>query len=267
VAVFVVAAYMFTVHVSTVEHAFIDVRIFADRNFLAGLLLMFAIGGILLATLALLTPFLERLLNYPVLEAELVLAPRGVGTMLSMLVVGRIINRVGSRPLIVLGLALTALALRDMSLFTLDTSHQAIIRTGLIQGVGLGLVFVPLSAATFATLAPRFRTQGTALFNLMRNVGSSIGISITSTLFIRYSIMMHASVAESINPFRTALQPYAGVLALNTSQGRALFDLQVTQQAMAIGYEDNFHLMMYASIALIPLVLLLRPETPPPRPA
>jgi DHA2 family multidrug resistance protein len=93
-----------------------------------------------------------------------------------------------------------------MALFTPDVSKAAIVRTGIVQGLGLGLVFVPLSTATFATLAPRYRTQGTAFFNLMRNIGSSVGISVTGFLLVRYTTMMHASIAENINPFRAPIQ-------------------------------------------------------------
>jgi DHA2 family multidrug resistance protein len=121
-------------------------------------------------------------MNYPVLTAGLVLAPRGLGTMASMLLVGRIIDRVGAKVLMVTGLLLTAQALYQMSLFTPDVSISSIIRTGIVQGLGLGLVFVPLSTSTFATLPPRYRTQGTAFFNLMRNIGSSVGISVTGFL-------------------------------------------------------------------------------------
>jgi DHA2 family multidrug resistance protein len=254
--VFALSLYMFIVQMLTAEHPFLDREMFANRNFVLGQILIFAIGAILLATLALLTPYLEQLMHYPVLEAGLVLAPRGFGTMASMLLVGRIIDRVGARILIVVGLLLTAQALHEMALFTPDVSRAAIIRTGIVQGIGLGLVFVPLSTATFATLAPRYRTQGTAFFNLMRNIGSSVGISVTGFLLVRYTTMMHASIAENINPFRAPIQYLHPPLASATA--RASMDLQVTAQAAAIAYSNNFRLMMCAALLLVPIVLLLR---------
>ena len=256
VGLFVVSMYLFLVQMFTAEYPFVERQMFADRNFFFGQVLIFAIGAILLATLALLTPYLERLMNYPVLQAGLVLAPRGLGTMVSMLLVGRIIDRVGARTLIVVGLLLTAQALHEMSLFTPDVSESAIIRTGIVQGLGLGLVFVPLSTATFSTLPPRYWTQGTAFFNLMRNIGSSVGISVTGLLLIRYTSMMHASIAESINPFRGPVQQLKP--ALTNVTARASMDAEVSAQAAAIAYSNNFRLMMYAALLLAPLVLFLR---------
>jgi DHA2 family multidrug resistance protein len=258
---FFLALYLFLVQMLTAEHPFLDRQMFLNRNFVLGQVLIFAVGAILLATLALLTPYLEHLMNYPVLQAGLVLAPRGFGTMASMLLVGQIIDRLGARVLIAIGLLLTAQALHEMALFTPDVSTSAIIRTGVVQGLGLGLVFVPLSTSTFATLAPRYRTQGTAFFNLMRNIGSSVGISITGFLLVRYTSMMHASISENINPFRLPIQHLHP--ALTSAAARAAMDLQVTAQAAAIAYSNNFHLMMYAAAALVPVVLLLRDSSSP----
>ena len=254
--VFLLAMYLFLVQILTVEHPFIATEMFLNRNFALGQFLIFGVGGILLATLALLTPYLERLMNYPVLTAGLVLAPRGLGTMASMLLVGRIIDRVGAKVLMVTGLLLTAQALHQMSLFTPDAPISAMIRTGIVQGLGLGLVFVPLSTSTFATLPPRYRTQGTAFFNLMRNIGSSVGISVTGFLLTRYSTMMHASIAEKINPFRAPVHNLHPAMTSVTT--RASLDLLATEQSAAIAYANNFLLMMYAALLLIPLVLLLR---------
>jgi DHA2 family multidrug resistance protein len=253
---FLLAMYLFLVQILTAEHPFIAREMFLNRNFALGQFLIFGVGGILLATLALLTPYLERLMNYPVLTAGVVLAPRGFGTMASMLLVGRIIDLAGAKVLMVAGLLLTAQSLHQMSLFTPDVSTSAIVRTGIVQGLGLGLVFVPLSTSTFATLPPRFRTQGTAFFNLMRNIGSSVGISVTGFLLTRYSTMMHASIAENITPFRSAVQDLHP--SLSGTAARASLDLLVTEQAAAIAYANDFLLMMYATLFLIPLVLLLR---------
>jgi MFS transporter, DHA2 family, multidrug resistance protein len=179
-------SYMFVVHLLTAENPFIDPRMFADRNFANGLLAIFIVGIILLATLALLTPFIQNLLGYPVLTAGLVIAPRGLGTIAAMMIVGR----VDPRAIFAFGLALIAFTLWEMANYTLDVSsalivRTGIVRTGIVQGFGLGFVFIPLSTITFATLAPNYRTQGTALFSLMRNIGSSIGISVMTFLLTR----------------------------------------------------------------------------------
>ena len=157
------AFYLFLVQTFTVKEPFIDPAIFRDRNFAIGLCFIFVVGIILLASLALITPYLQNLMNYPVLTAGLVLAPRGMGTMVAMMVVGRLINRVDPRVLLGTGLLLTAAVLWEMTGFTPNVSQWTLVRTGVLQGMGLGLMFVPLSTIAFATLPAALRTQGTAL--------------------------------------------------------------------------------------------------------
>ena len=132
---------------------------------------IFVVGIILLATLALLPPMLSRIFGYPVITTGLVMAPRGVGTMISMIIVGRLVRLVDPRKLVVAGLMLTAFSLYEMTGFTPQMDSWPIIFTGVIQGLGLGLVFVPLSTVAFATLEPRFRTDAASLFSLVRNIG------------------------------------------------------------------------------------------------
>jgi MFS transporter, DHA2 family, multidrug resistance protein len=255
------ALYLFIVHTATAERPFIDPRMFKDRNFSIGLVFIFLVGIILLATLALLTPFLQNLMGYPVLTAGLVLAPRGIGTMIAMIIVGRLINRVDVRLLILLGLSLTALALWEMTGFTPDVSQGTIVRTGLVQGLGLGFIFVPLSTITFATLAPEYRTQGTALFSLMRNIGSSIGISVVIFLLSHNTQVMHAALVEHVTPFTDLLRgPGASALwNLAEPAGRAALNAEITRQATAIAYLNDFKLMMLVALLAMPMVLLLKP--------
>ncbi len=252
--------YLFLVHTATSERPFIDPKMFKDRNFSIGLLFIFMVGIILLATLALLTPYLQNLMGYPVITAGLVLAPRGVGTMIAMVIVGRIINRVDPRALIIVGLLLTSLALYEMAGFTPDVSQGILIRTGIVQGFGLGFIFVPLSTITFATLTPEFRTQGTALFSLVRNIGSSIGISLVIFLLGRNTQIMHAELVQHVTPFNDALQNggAARIWDLATAAGRAALNAEITRQATIIAFNDDFKLMMIVALAALPLVLLLR---------
>jgi DHA2 family multidrug resistance protein len=233
---------------------------FKDRNFSLGLIFIFMVGTILLATLALLTPYLQNLMGYPVITAGLVLAPRGVGTMIAMVIVGRVINKVDPRALIVFGLLLTSFALYEMSGFTPDVSQSTLIRTGIVQGFGLGFIFVPLSTITFATLTPEFRTQGTALFSLVRNIGSSIGISLVIFLLGRNTQIMHAELTQYVTPFNDALQRGGAgrIWDLTSAAGRAALNAEITRQATAIAFNDDFKLMMIVALAALPLVLLLR---------
>jgi DHA2 family multidrug resistance protein len=256
--------YIFLVQTFTAERPFLDPHIFKDRNFAVGVMLIFVVGIILLATLALLTPYLQQLMGYPVLTAGMILAPRGMGTMVAMMICGRLINRVDARLLLVVGFVLTAQVLWEMTGFTPDVSQWTLIRTGVMQGAGLGFMFVPLSTITFATLTPEYRTQGTALYSLFRNIGSSIGISFVVFMLTRNTQAMHAALAEHVTPFNEALRnpAVAHIWNLGTAAGRAALNGEITRQATIIAYANDFKLMMLISLAAVPLVLLLRRVTP-----
>jgi MFS transporter, DHA2 family, multidrug resistance protein len=252
--------YLFVAHIFTDREPFIEPGLFRDRNFSVGLIFIFVIGIILLATMALLPPFLQNLMGYPVIDVGYVLAPRGVGTMIAMLVVGRLAGKVDVRYKILAGLMLTSFSLWEMTHFNTDISAWEVVRTGVIQGLGLGFIFVPLSTITFASLAPRYRNEGTALFSLMRNIGSSIGISVVITKLSQNLQANHAALADYINPFNLALRGAveSGVYDLNTAQGLAAINGEVTRQAATLAYLQDFRLMMWITLAAVPLILLLR---------
>ncbi len=254
--------YLFIVHTATARHPFLDGRLFTDRNFVMGQILIFVVGAVLLATLSLLSPYLEKLLDYPVFTAGLVLAPRGIGTMVAMLLVGRLMSVVDAKYLLLVGLGVTVVALYQMSQFTPDISQWTVINTGLIQGFGLGFVFVPLSTVAFATLPPELHTQGTGFYNLMRNVGASVGISVTTFLLTRYTAIMHADLVAHVTPYSVAVQHLRSVLDLGTLTDKATVNDLIDVQASSIAYADNFLLMMYVTILTMPLVGLLRNTKP-----
>jgi DHA2 family multidrug resistance protein len=254
------AFYMFLVHMFTAEKPFIEPGLFADRNFVAGLSLMFTVGVLLLATMALLPPFLQSLLGFPVITAGYVLAPRGAGTMVAMMVVGRLVGKVDTRLLVLTGLALMAWSLHAMTLWNTDVGVADVVWTGVVQGVGLGFIFVPLSTIAFATLAPRYRNEGTAMFSLIRNIGSSVGISLVMTVLGQQTQASHAALADSITPFRDAFRA-PGVPQIwdwSTEIGRVALDAEVTRQALTLAYLNDFRFMMYLCVLAVPLLLLLR---------
>jgi len=257
--------YLFVVHMFTHPHPFLEPGLFKDRNFGVGLVLIFMVGVVLLATLALLPPFLHNLMNYPVVDVGFLLAARGVGTMAAMIVAGRLAAHVQARNTIFAGLALTALSLWDMTRFTADVTQWDIVRTGLVQGLGLGFVFPPLSAVTFDTLAPHYRNEGTALFSLMRNIGSSIGISIVVTYLAQRTQANHAELAPFLEPFSFALRQAQdlGVYDLATPEGLAALEAETTRQATLLAFLQDFRLMMWITLAALPLTLLLRTSTGP----
>ncbi|MCC6209414.1 MAG: DHA2 family efflux MFS transporter permease subunit [Burkholderiales bacterium] len=252
--------YLFVAHILTHERPFIEPAIFADGNFRVGLLIIFMLGIVLLATLVLLPPFLQNLIGYPVVDVGNLLAPRGVGTMSAMFVASRIAGRLDGRALIFAGFSLMALSSWEMTHFTLDVAPWDIVRTGLMQGFGLGLVFAPLNFITFDSLAPRFRNDGTALYSLMRNVGASIGISLVVTNLARDVQANHAAFVPYLDPTRLALRQAVelGAVDLATTAGLVALNAEVTRQAATLAYLQDFRLTMWAALAALPLAFMLR---------
>ncbi len=260
--VLVVACTYFIAHtaLSRADKSFLDYRLLKNGNYVSGLLFVFIVGLVLYATRALTPTMLENLMNYPVATAGLVTAPSGFGTMLSMLIAGRLIGRVDLRLCLLAGFALSALALWQMTHYTLVVSESDIIWPGVLQGFGVGLVFVPLSAATFATLNPAMRAQGTAIFSLVRNIGSSVGIYCVQTVLQRNTVAVHASLAERISSANPAWNnpAVAAAFDLGRPSGAAALDAAVTEQATMIAYLNDFRLMLYLTLAVIPLLLFLK---------
>jgi DHA2 family multidrug resistance protein len=194
----------------------------------------------------------------------LVTAPAGLGSMMAMLIAGRIIGKVDLRLILLAGFLIVAFALWQMTGYSLDLTERNIVWPGFIQGFGTGLVFVPLSAATFATLNPAIRAQGTSLYSLIRNIGSSIGISMVQALLIRNTVIAHASLAERVTSASPAWHDPALAAAFDVRNpgSAALLDSVVTQQALMIGYIDDFWLMMILTVAVTPMLLLIRPPKP-----
>lgn len=250
--------WVFVVHCWTASNPFIDLKIFADRNFTMGLVFIFIVGLTLFSGLALLPPLLQNLLGYPVITTGLVMAPRGVGTMISMILVGRLVAKFDPRMLVAFGLAMTTWSLWIMTGFDVVMDSDLIIISGVIQGFGLGFVFVPLSTLTFATLSSEFRGDATSLFSLVRNVGSGVGISIVTTVLARMSIVNHEELAARLTidvPQVAARVP--GLLTHNPVTMQQVNGL-VNQQSAMISYVDNFLLMMFFTMAAFPIILLLR---------
>ena len=258
--------YFFFAHSFTTPTPFVRFELFRDRNFVSGCLFMVLIGVTLFGTMALVTPFLQNVLNYPILSAGLLLASRGIGTLFAMMAVGRLLRIVQARYLVLTGLSITAVTLWVMTGFTDYTSSRTIAIFSVLQGVGLGLVFVPLSTVAFATLPGHLRTDGAAILTLVRNIGSSIGISMVIAQLTNTTIKMHAHLTEYVTPFSDPLQhpDVRSVLNIATDQGRALIDMLINQQAAIIAYGNDFKLLMLLTIGAIPLVFLIRANAAAP---
>ena len=259
-----IAFYVFLVQFFLAPRPFLSPKLFSDRNFTIGAVLYAIMGLIMYASLALLAPYLQTLMNYPVALAGIALAPRGAGLMIAALICGRVMGKVSARLLVGTGFVVGAYVLREMTLWTPDISEATVITVGFIQGISIGFLAIPINIIAFATLPPAICTEATSIYSLMRNMGSAVGISITGALLVSNTQVNHALIADSITPFNRALQhgTTARLWDITSTHGMTLLNEQVTQQARIIAYIDDFKLMFVLAIIVLPLLLLVRTPRP-----
>ena len=255
----VVGFYYFFAHSFTTDRPFIQFAIFKDKNFATACIFMVVIGVVLFSTMALASPLFQNAFGYPILTAGLLLATRGSGTFVAMMLVSRLMKYFEAKILIATGLSLIAVTLFDMTGWTADTQVKTIVINSIIQGFGLGLVFVPLTTAAFMTLPNQLRTDGTSMLTLIRNVASSIGISIVIAQLTSGTTRVHAVLAEHITPFNNALQMpnVASTINLQTDVGRAMMDGILYAQAQIISFSQDFELVVLVTLCAIPLVFIM----------
>jgi DHA2 family multidrug resistance protein len=251
------------VHTFTAREPFLRPALFRDRNFTAGVIFVTIVGLTFYASLALQPPYLQELMNYPVITAGFVMGPRGIGTMAAMMVVGKLIGRADTRLLLGIGLGLSAWSFYLMTGWTPAVSSWTVIWVGIIQGVGLGFLFTPLSVVSLATLPPGIRPEGAGFYNLARNVGSSVGISIVGALLARATQANHADIAQYVTSVNRQFDNPAVAQTLNpaSASGRAALDALITQQARVIAYIDDYKFLMIATLAVIPLLVVFKGRT------
>jgi DHA2 family multidrug resistance protein len=247
--------YLFLVHTFTTQNPFLEPKLFRDRNFVAGLVFNFFASSTLMGTMALMPSFLQNLLGIPVLTAGMLMAPRGIGTLLAMMIIPKLADIVDPRWLLLIGIIVTGLSMGQMAHLTLDVDSNTIMHLGFIQGVGLGFTMIPISILIFSTLDRRYRTEGTAMYNLLRNLGGSLFISLMITKLAQNTQTYHAHLTESVTAFGDALpamwdwRSSAGAMALNG---------EITRQASGIAYFNDFMIMQWLALVTIPLLLLFK---------
>jgi DHA2 family multidrug resistance protein len=262
-AIALCALWVFLVHTATARKPLFAPELFADRNFLSAAVFMFIIGMVMFAAMALLPSLLEGLFGYPVVQTGEILAARGVGILATMFLSGKIVGKVDARIMVAGGFALSTWSLWMMTTWSLEQSWQPFIISGVLQGLGIGLVFVPLQVLAFGTLPPTSRTEGAAVLNLTRNIGSSIGIAIVVALLARNTQISHADLAQHISPQNLPVDPnLLSRFGETGSAALAMADGIVNQQAAMIAYLDDFWLMTIACGLAIPAAFLLRKPKP-----
>jgi DHA2 family multidrug resistance protein len=253
--------YLFAVHMVCSSQPLIRPALLRDVNFSSGLALMFTVGTLMVSSLALMTPWLQVLSNYPVETAGLLMAPRGFGSLVTTMISGRLSSRVDGRLLVALGLLLVSYTFWRMTGWTPDVSAREVTIVIVIQGAGVGLIFTPLQMLAFVTLPQSMRAEGASLFSLLRNLGAAIGVSVTSALLAHNSQALHEMIGAAVTPFNRALQsvgPVHQMLDPATRHGAAMLDRIVNQQAQIVAYADDYILLIATTLPALALLLLMR---------
>src|SRR6478672_6003588 len=255
----IVGFYYFFAHSLTTSRPFIQFAIFKDKNFIGGCVFMAVMGLVLFSTMALSSPYLQNVIGYPIITAGLLLASRGCGTFVAMMLVGRMMRYIEARTLIISGLSITGLSLFYMTGWTDQTGVSEIVTISIVQGFGFGLVFVPLSTVAFLTLPNHLRTDGTSMLTLRRNVASSIGISLVIAQLTEGSRRTYAILSEHINPFNHAMQMpgVRGIIDMTTDKGRAMMDVMVGLQAQIFAFSHDYQMVMMFTLCAIPLAIMI----------
>jgi DHA2 family multidrug resistance protein len=252
--------WIFLIQTLTAEHPFFHRDLAKDRNFVSCTLFGFCVGGILFSTTAILPSFMQNLLGYSALQSGYASMPRGLGSLIAFLLMPMLISRIGARRTLVIGIVLCIAALWSMSHFNLEMTSRLIVTSGLVQGLGVGMLFSPLNVLSYATLNPVHRTEGTVVATMIRSLGSSVGISVIQASLSNNAAVVHARLGADItasNPAVAAALP-AGVSPA-TPMGAALLNGELTRQATMVGYVDVFAWMAVMTLLLVPLLLIMRP--------
>ncbi len=260
----ILGLYVFAVHSMTTDSPFISRRILGDRNFVLGLFFMFLLGVCVLALNVILPMFLQLLRGLPVMTAGLVMAPRGLGTLISLLAAGWMVRVMDGRLVAALGFGAVAFSSHLLSTFPADVGLDAVTFAAFVNGLGIGFVWVPLTVICFETLPRRYRTEASTLTSLVRNYGSGVGVSVVAAVLSRTRAVSYGEIAARVHPYGEATQPplLPPQWDYHSHAGRLALDGEIFRQAQAIGFTNDFHLLTLAALATIPLLAFLRTRGP-----
>jgi DHA2 family multidrug resistance protein len=254
------ALYLFLVHMLTAKKPFIPLAIFKDRNFAGGLVLMFVMGLVLLASSALLSPYLQNLAGDTVTQTGFLMVPRGLGTMFAMIFAGRLTMKMDPRLIMTVGAVLMIWSIWAMTGWTPSVSTWTLSSVTFVQGLGIGLVFVPMNLVAFATLAPQFRTDGAGLTNLMRNIGSAIGVSLTTNILAMSAQTIHSQLSQYAAPFNRALGVNAESMFMNPLIPFGMKNLNglIEYRSLVQAYANSFLFMFYVSLPVFFVIWMMK---------
>jgi len=256
--ILILAIYLAVVHMMTTRHPFIRAELFLDRNFAVGSVFSVLIGIVAFATIPMIVVMTQSLLGYPAFTTGLVGLPRAIGTLVSMMLVTRLVGKVDIRALIIAGLALMGLGMLMYSWMDLYVDTHSLLVAGFVQGLGGGLIFVPLSVVVFSTLDAKLRNEGAAMYSLTRNIGNAIGISVLQYALIHYTANSRAHLVEGVRPDSPIFAYARPAFDFGSTQGLAGINAEIMRQAAMVGNVHIYHLVFLVSLLMMPLVMLLR---------
>ncbi|MFN0044684.1 MAG: DHA2 family efflux MFS transporter permease subunit [Alphaproteobacteria bacterium] len=258
-AAFLLGLYVFAIHTATTPRPFVDRALLGNRNVMLGFALIFAWGCVLHSPLVLLSLRLQGLENYPVMAAGFLMAPRGLGGVLAMFLVGPLLRILNPKYIVSAGFGFVALATWYMSHWPMHAAEHEVIVTAFGFGFGIALAWVPLSMLTFQTLSTAFRTDGTAFFNLLLNMGSGVGITLAVLVFTKSVQIGHEQLATHVTPFNKLFQgqSFPHMWDMGTRGGLKALDSEIVAQATTIAFNNAFLLVALTALAAIPFIYLL----------
>jgi len=261
-AMAVIGIYIFAVHTITAERPFFSRALLKNWNFTAGLVLSLATGTLMYSSLALLPPMMQNILGYPVITVGLVTMPRGAGMLVSMMIGGRLIGRIDPRAFLITGFLTNAFAMWMMSMSSPQMDSHIIMQSGLLQGCGLGMIFVSSNTLAFGTLPPELRTDASSVITLARSLGSAVGISLMQAMFMRNLQTTYTVLVPNIRTDNPVFQNQMGsMIDLGSIQGLSTIAAEVGRQAAMVSYVNDFYLSMVLTIGTIPLIFFLKPPS------
>lgn len=254
----ILGLYMFNVHCLTARQPFLDPRLLARRTFLIGTVFGFIYGFVTTPPMVLMPSFLDQVRGYSIDAIGLLQAPRGIGLFVAMVIGGRTTGRIDPRKLIAFGLLCLAYSSWEMSNWTADVGVWPLVWTNFMQGIGGGIILVPIQAIAFPSLEPHRRTEAAAVYNLIRSIGASIGVSGALAMFVRTSNVMHSQLVEHVTPFNRALQAQGhDGWSMATVQSLARLEREVSLQSAIIAFTNDFWLFALVALAALPLLLFV----------
>lgn len=261
-AIALLFGYFALVHVFTTKDPFIKPAIFRDRNFTLGTLIMACIGIFMVGSIPIITTMMLQLLGYPVLVTGLVSLPRAIGNIITVMIAGQLVGKLDARILISTGMILFLSGFVILAQTDLNTAKETMALVSLLQGMGSGLLFLPMMLLIFTTLPEKYKNEGATLTALMRNVGGAVGVSVIQSMTIREIATTQSRLVEHVRPEDALVAWRMPDLDLSSPASVAMEVADISRQAMMVAYNHTFVSMLIGASLMVPLCLAMKVGKP-----